>query len=307
MTSLIKEKFEFDKFERRKQAFFRLYGWRFMPFAQKDPLPDPRLLVPHQIEEIRKMINAIKEGDLVSLVVSDIGLGKTALCKFLADALPQEDHPKIATVFLAGPSIGTPEQMLRLILMRLELEPKEGDVAAQFERLYRWHEMYPDLLLVIIVDEFPEVNENALSVVRALADLHGVAWVLNGQKNLLFKLLEKYSPALLQRKRVVLELRPMNMKETEELLMLRMAWARGDFNNLTLSPFTRQAVEEIQRLSKGIPREALKIAGDAVYAAIERGSVEILPQFIRAPKRSRRIHKRTKRRRGILSFLGLRR
>lgn len=290
MTSLIKEKFGLDRFERKKLAFYEKNGWQFMPFAQKDPMPDPRLLVPHQVEDVQKLIDAVLEGDLVSFVVSDVGMGKTALCRFLADALPAEVERKSVTVFLQGSSIETPEQMIRSILTKLELEPK-GDLASEFEQLYRWHDMYPDLLLVLIVDEFPDIGEKTLDVVRALADLRGVVWIFNGQKDRLLKFLEQNSPALLQRRRLILELKPMEIEELEELLELRMAWARGsNFEGQNIEPFTPEAIAEIHRRSRGIPREALKIAGDAVYLAVKDGSSKIteqtMPKFARARRKT---------------------
>jgi type II secretory pathway predicted ATPase ExeA len=288
MSSLIKEKFALDRFERKKLAFYSKNGWQFMPFAQKDSLPDPHLLVPHQVEDVQKLIDAVLEGDLVSFVVSDIGMGKTALCRFLADVLPAEAERKAVTVFLQGSSIETPEQMIRSILTKLELEPK-GDLASEFEQLYRWHDMYPDLLLVLIVDEFPDIGAEALDVVRALADLRGVVWIFNGQKDRLLKFLEQNSPALLQRRRLILELKPMEIDELQELLELRMAWARGsNFEGQNIEPFTREAIAEIHRRSRGIPREALKIAGDAVYVAVKDGSSKITDQTMRKFVRVRR-------------------
>jgi len=302
MTSLIKEKFGLDRFERKKLAFYEKNGWQFMPFAQKDPMPDPRLLVPHQVEDVQKLVDAVMEGDLVSFVVSDIGMGKTALCRFLADALPAEEGRKTVTVFLQGSSIETPEQMIRSILTKLELEPK-GDLASEFEQLYRWHDMYPDLLLVLIVDEFPDIGEKALDVVRALADLRGVVWIFNGQKDRLLKFLEQNSPALLQRRRLILELKPMEVDELEELLELRMAWARGsNFEGQNIEPFTREAIAEIHRRSMGIPREALKIAGDAVYLAVKDGSSKITEQTMGKFVRVRR--KTTKKPTPPKKFLG---
>jgi len=299
---LIKEKFGLDRFERKKLAFYEKNGWQFMPFAQKDPMPDPRLLVPHQVEEVQKLVDAVLEGDLVSFVVSDIGMGKTALCRFLADALPAEEGRKTVTVFLQGSSIETPEQMIRSILTKLELEPK-GDLASEFEQLYRWHDMYPDLLLVLIVDEFPDIGEKALDVVRALADLRGVVWIFNGQKDRLLKFLEQNSPALLQRRRLILELKPMEIEELEELLELRMAWARGsNSEGQNIEPFTRESIVEIHRRSRGIPREALKIAGDAVYLAVKDGSSKITDQTLGKFVRVRR--KTTKKPTSPKKFLG---
>ncbi len=159
MPSLLEEKFTVGKFDRKKKAFFDRFDWDFMPFAQKDPLPEPELLVPRQVENVQELIDLVKEGDLVSFIVSEIGMGKTALCRFLERTLPEEEDQKIVSVFLHGPSIENREQMLRIILERLELQSDKGDVASQFERLRQWHEDYPDFLLAVIVDEFPDIDE----------------------------------------------------------------------------------------------------------------------------------------------------
>lgn len=281
MSSLIERKFTQEKFERRKEAFFENYKWEFMPFAQKDPLPDPELLVPHQTEDVQELIDLVQEGDLVSFVVSEIGMGKTTLCKFLNEALPEQEDKKIVSVFLHGPSIENREQMLRLVLERLELHAKEGDVAAEFEQLRNWHENYSNFLLIILVDEFPDVSEDALNIVRSAADLKGIVWILNGQKNELIDFVEEKAPALLERRRHIFELEPMDVEEVKELIMFRMAWARGgDYDLRTIEPFTEEAIEKIHEKSEGIPRRALKLAGDAVYNVIEEDKLEIEPAHV---------------------------
>lgn len=275
MSSLIDRKFTQDKFDRKREAFFEHFEWEFMPFAQKDPLPDPELLIPHQTEEVQELIDLIKEGDLVSLIVSKIGMGKTTLSKFLAEALPQQEDQNIVSVFLHGPSIENREQMLRVILERLELK-SDGDITFMFEQLRNWQENYPGFLLAIIVDEFSDVEPEVLEIVRSAADLQGIVWILNGRKNELLEFVEENAPALSERQRHVLELDPMNLEEIKELLMYRMAWARGgDYNNRTIEPFTEEAVEKIYEESDGIPRRALKLAGDSVYNAIEEDKFEI--------------------------------
>lgn len=285
MATLIEEKFRTSKFDRKKRLFFDKFDWEFMPFSQKEPLPDPRLLVPHQIEEVQKFLDMIQEGDLVLFVVSEIGMGKTTLCRFLEKSLPQEEEHNSVPVFLYGPSIEAPEQMARAILERLELQAREGDLASEFEQLRKWHENYPNLTLVIIVDEFPDVDKNALELVRAIADLEGIVWVLNGQEGQLIEFVEDNAPALLDRRRYTLNLKPMNLEEIEELLTYRMAWARGgNYENHTTEPFTEEAIKEIYERSEGIARKALKIAGDAVYNAIEAGETKITGELVHERK-----------------------
>lgn len=281
MTSIIDRKFTLDRFERKKDAFLKNFDWDFMPFAQRDPLPDPELLVPHQIEEVQGLIDLVKEGDLVSFIVSRIGMGKTTLCKFLEKSLPQQEDQSIVTVFLHGPSIENREQMLRLILQRLELKVEKGDVASEFEQLRSWHDNYPDFLLAVIVDEFPDVDKDALEVVRSLVDLEGIVWILNGQKDELTDFVSENAPALFERRRHTLELEPMNLEETKELLIYRMAWARGgDFDVRSIEPFTMDAIKKIHEKSDGVPRSALKLAGDALYNAIEEDKLEVGPGLV---------------------------
>ena len=281
MISLLKEKFGFDRFERDKMAFFERQGWKFMPFAQRDPMPDPHLLVPRQVEEVNKLLDMVREGDLVSFITSDVGLGKTALCRFLAETLPKESK-NMKVVFLQAPSVETPEQMLYLILTRLGLEVKERDLTSEFEQFRQWHESYPDLQLVVIIDEFPDLDGKTAEMVRTLADMRGVALILNGQREPLLRFIEEKIPALMQRRRMRLDIKPMSLSEVNDLLALRMAWARGaDYNNPPIAPFTPEAVERIHNVSGGIPREALKVAGDAVYTAIKQKSEVITPQMVR--------------------------
>ena len=281
MPSILEEKYTVDKFDKKKEAFFNRFGWDFMPFAQKDPLPDSELLVPHQKGEVQELIDLVKEGDLVSFITSRIGMGKTALSKFLSRALPEEDED-IVTVFLHGPSIETREQMLRLVLENLELHSEKGDVASEFEQLRTWHQNYPDFLLVIIVDEFPDISKNALEIVRSVADLEGIVWIVNGVKNDLMSFVRDNAPALMERKRFVLELDPLELEEARELLLYRMAWAKGgEYEDRSIEPFTDDAIEKIHEKSDGVPRRILKLAGDAVYNAIERDELKITEELVR--------------------------
>jgi type II secretory pathway predicted ATPase ExeA len=219
------EDFGIDSFERRKAAFFRRWGWKFLPFSQTDPLPHPKLMVPHQTEEVMKLVDLIREGDLVTFVVSDLGMGKTTLCRYLSEVLPLRD-PNLLTVFIPAQSIQTPEQMLRVLLSRLEMEAG-GDLTEEFEKFYRWHQSYPESKLVVFVDEFPELDVKVAEMIRALADLRNISWVLNGRKDQILAYLQEHVPSLLSRKRYMLEMKPLSLEEVQELILLRMAWAKG--------------------------------------------------------------------------------
>ncbi|MEM2672652.1 MAG: ATP-binding protein [Candidatus Hadarchaeales archaeon] len=242
-------------------------------------------------------MDLIREGDLVTFVVSDFGMGKTTLCKYLCEVLPLQD-PHLLTVFIPAQSIETPEQMLRLLLNRLEIEAG-GDLTEEFEKFYRWHQTYPESKLVVFVDEFPELDVKVAEMIRALADLRNVTWVLNGRKEQILNYLQEYVPSLLSRKRYMLEMKPLSLEEVRELLLLRMAWARGENNPKgdPLFPFTPSSIRKIYRLSRGIPREVLRLASEAVYSAIEKEAFKISASLVgeKIPRKRRRsFKKRTK-------------
>lgn len=290
------EAFGMEAFEHRKASLFRRWGWKFFPFAQTDPLPHPKLLVPHQKEEVVKLIDLIREGDLVTFVVSDLGMGKTTLCKYLCEVLPLQD-PHLLTVFIPAQSIQTPEQMLRILLNRLEIETG-GDLTEEFERFYRWHQSYPDVKLAVFVDEFPELDLKVAEMIRALADLRNVSWILNGRKEQILDYLLGNVPSLLSRRRYMLEMKPLSLEEVRELIQLRMAWARGerDPGRSSLQPFTPSSLEKIHRLSKGVPREVLKLASEAVYSAIAKNKTQIPSSLVgegraRPRKKARRVRR----------------
>ncbi|MCQ8898157.1 MAG: ATP-binding protein [Hadesarchaea archaeon] len=292
------EDFGIDSFERRKAAFFRRWGWKFLPFSQTDPLPHPKLMVPHQTEEVMKLVDLIREGDLVTFVVSDLGMGKTTLCRYLSEVLPLRD-PNLLTVFIPAQSIQTPEQMLRVLLSRLEMEAG-GDLTEEFEKFYRWHQSYPESKLVVFVDEFPELDVKVAEMIRALADLRNISWVLNGRKDQILAYLQEHVPSLLSRKRYMLEMKPLSLEEVQELILLRMAWARGESQprENSLLPFTPASLRRIHRLSGGVPREVLKLASEAVYSAIEKNLSRIPASLIGARRKPRkRVRRRPRRKR----------
>jgi|YelNatPaOPRAMG01_1025707.scaffolds.fasta_scaffold08514_9 general secretion pathway protein A len=293
------EDFGIDSFEHRKVAFFRRWGWKFLPFAQTDPLPHPRVVVPHQTEEVMKLVDLIREGDLVTFVVSDLGMGKTTLCKYLSEVLPLRD-PHLLTVFLPAQSIQSPEQMLRVLLDRLEMEAG-GDLTEEFEKFYRWHQSYPGSKLVVFVDEFPELDVKVAEMIRALADLRNISWVLNGRRDQILGYLQEHVPSLLSRKRYMLEMKPLSLREVQELILLRMAWAKGETRSKgnSLLPFTPASLRRIHQLSRGVPREVLKLASEAVYSAIEKNLSQIPASLIGGGRRRsrKRVGKRPKRKR----------
>jgi general secretion pathway protein A len=140
--------------------------------------------------------------------------------------------------------------------------------------------------VVLIIDEAHLMSPELIEEVRLLMNLDNypvnvLQIILSGQPELLPLLMKPELAALRQRISVVTKLRPLTLIESRAYIAerLHVAGLRGD------SPFTSPALEEIHRLTNGVPRlinsicdhtltigfrrQLKKIGGDCVLEAAE--------------------------------------
>jgi general secretion pathway protein A len=201
---------------------------------------------------------AIARRDSVMMVLGDLGVGKTTLCKTLLDL--QERKSRAA---LVGNALLSPEDLLRLMLQDLGAvskdEVKQGRLAGA--RRVQLVEMFDQFLgslrassdgAVLIVDE-------AHSLPTATQDQLLEIATLDSNRDRLLQLLLAAQPAVggaptlpaLSNARVTVRARllPLERDECERYVTHRLAIAAGQ--PVSFSP---QAIEGIYALSGGVPR-----------------------------------------------------
>jgi len=263
--TLIEEKLGKDQ---KLEVYLQKWGLREDPFNLE--LPTPQAFVPIQREDLLKILQHTREGKL-GILTGDLGMGKTTICEFLVAALREESllttdpSSQVIPVLVRGAAYKSVDEFLRAIILGLGLDASV-DSAGLFEILRKWSQEHPEKLAVI-ADDIPESGANLAEIgefLRVLADLSGISVLLNGSIKQMKEFLTKV-PALMDRVQLHVELHPLGLAQIKELLDLRLKHSGCTNPEGLLTP---DVLDAIYRLSKGVPRSALKAASSAIaYAA----------------------------------------
>ena len=228
---------------------------------------------------------AITRRDIFVVVMGDLGVGKTTLCRTVLDL--QERKSRAA---LVGNALLSPDDLLRLMLQDLGAVPAEDARQGRLRGMTRRQlvEQFDSFLkqlsassdgAVLIVDEahsLPSATKDQL-VEIAMLDAnrdHVLQFLLAGQPSIAGTPL---MPAPLESRAAVrARLLPLERDECERYISHRLGTAGGD--GVT---FAADAVETIYHLSAGIPRlvnlmceRALQDAATAKSHRVEAGMIQ---------------------------------
>src|SRR5258708_1906200 len=237
--------------------YSNFYGLKQDPFRLT---PDPRFL--HLAEPHRNTLRAMVEGVAgrkgLQISVGPIGTGKTTLLYCLQHILSHEASQQrpLRSAFVINPTL-THEELFEALFDELEIQSPATTKPARLRALH-------DLLLashkrngsvVLIIDEAHLLSPALIEEIRLLLNLDNypvnvLQVILCGQPELLPLLMKPELSALKQRISVVTKLRALTLVESRAYIAERMhiAGLRGE------SPFSTSALEEIFRLTNGVPR-----------------------------------------------------
>ena len=234
------------------------YNLREEPFRLTS---DPRffhLAEPHAAA-LATLVEAVMRRKGFVLMTGPIGTGKTTVVHTALQILTERaatSHP-ISSAFILNPTLSR-EEFLEMLLSEFEIPCTSASKPARLAALQR-------MLLetqrrggtsLLLVDEAHLLTPELLEEIRLLsnADTYQeklLQIVLCGQPELLTLLRKPELRALRQRVASSCSLRPLSLPEVRAYIAERLhsAGFRG-----TASPFPTHAVEEIVRLTEGVPR-----------------------------------------------------
>jgi general secretion pathway protein A len=264
------------------------YGLKQDPFRLT---PDPRFL--HLAEPHRNTLRAMVEGVVgrkgLQVAIGPIGTGKTTLLYCLQHILSHEatrERP-LRSAFVVNPTLTT-DELFEALFDELEIHAsaptKPARLRALHELLLASHKN--NTAVAIIIDEAHLMPPELIEEVRLLMNLDNypvnvLQIILCGQPELLPLLAKPELAALKQRISVVTKLRALTLTETRAYIAerLHVAGLRGE------SQFNTSALEEVFRLTNGVPRlinsicdhtlgvgfrrQVKKLGADAVHEAAE--------------------------------------
>jgi general secretion pathway protein A len=246
------------------------YGFAEQPFSL---LPDPRFLYRSDSHvrgaEILKYAISRREG--YALITGDIGIGKTTLCRALAEAV----DPRTFTALLPNPFLSD-EDLLTAILQELGLvsagmqwpagrQPTKPDLIDALNEFLL--SLVPlDARAVLIVDEAQNLPIPILEQIRILSNLETnkqklLQIVLVGQPNLVPLLQSPELRQLDQRISVRHQLKPLKAEEIAAYVSHRVAIAKP----ARAVVFTDGAISRVYQCSGGVPRTVNTLCDGALF------------------------------------------
>jgi len=227
------------------------YGLKEKPFVLT---PDPQFLYlgeGHQTA-IESLFYGIHQRKGFMVIVGDIGTGKTTICRTLLEKL--DGDVKAAVIFN---SFLTEEELLESILQEYGFPSKGRSRKERIDALNKLliHYLSQNKNAILIIDEAQHLSIPVLEQIRMLSNLETekekmLQIILVGQLELDQKLQSPELRQLNQRIAIRHHLLPLTRTEVESYISQRLQVA-GANGNIT---FSKSALSEIYKFSKGIPR-----------------------------------------------------
>ena len=228
------------------------FGFQQPPFAAT---PDPRsfFTTPRLREQVDELVVRLAAGHGICLLTSAAGLGKSLVCRVVAQELSADSH----VLYIAAPAVLTPRSLFQTLLTDLDrtlpgLDLHELRLALQqtLRELVR-----ADRPCTLLVDEVHLLPRRLFEELRALTvlDEEGhplLRLLLAGQPRLEEMLTGAEFDAVNQQLVCHHLLEPLSLTESVEYILHRVYWAGGD----TAGLFSIPALDFIVQVSSGIPR-----------------------------------------------------
>ena len=252
-------------------SYYKILGLEKEPFSTS---PDPEFF--YQSDGHKKALaNVLIETRLrrgLSVVLGDIGVGKTTLSRKLLQILKSKES--IDFYMVLDPSYET-EYLFLLSLVktfgiddRIKPNPSTLDLKEAVENFLFRKGVGERKIVVLLIDEAQKLNLLSLEVLRILLNYETnnfklLQLVLLGQIELLPSLVK--TPNLMDRISLKYTLEPFNKEETREMIefRLRQAGYRG-----AVKLFSREAFGEIYEYTKGYPRRISMLCHKALKSLV---------------------------------------
>jgi general secretion pathway protein A len=234
-------------------------------------------------ESLSALLTGIARETGVMVLVGDVGTGKTLLCRALCAELSEDVH----SVLVINPYLSGAE-LIGAILDDLGVARAGSTHGERMAALAR-HLLAVGAegqSVVVIVDEAQQMSVEALEQIRILSTIEMpgkklLQVVLVGHPELLDKLGRRELYQLDQRIGVRCRLEPLSARDTSRYVehRLRVAGLIGAL------PFTRAALVELYRATRGIPRVINLVSDRALALAFSARAEEVTPVHVKGAVR----------------------
>jgi general secretion pathway protein A len=265
--------------------YFEILNLKSEPFSNS---PDPEFFYGSRehAECLRKVEIAIRLRRGLNLVYGEVGTGKTTLCRQLLRVLARD--PEVVAHLVLDPSFSTAREFLTVLhRMFLGAEPPAG--ASEFalkeaikNALFRLG-VEEGKTVVLIVDEGQKAGGEFLELLRELLNYETneaklLQIVIFGQREFLPLLQER--PNLADRVNLSMELGPLDLGETREMIAYRLSKSASTFKAPRV--FTEGALKAIHSATGGYPRKVIGLCHRVLLAMLVQNRTRADRAMVRA-------------------------
>lgn len=239
------------------------FGFKEKPFSTS---PDERFYYdsPQHSKAMKKILHGVENRLGLSLLVADIGMGKTTLARRMLNMLSSDKSYEVSLIIIVHPDISA-GWFLKRISLQLGVEDKSGDRMEMISGLYKKLQEYldQDKKVAVLIDEGNMLRgKDAMEEIRGLLNIeteskHLLNFVLFGLPEMEENL--KQDEALYQRTAIRTTLKPLDFESSKAYISHRIRVAGGE-----ALPFTGESLELIHRYSGGKPRTINIICENAI-------------------------------------------
>lgn len=242
-------------------SYYRALGLAEEPFSNS-PSPDYFYRVPGRVECLNLLEVSVRLRRGLSVVLGDVGAGKTTLCRQLIRNLSDDDG--FVAYLVLDPHFESSLEFLRALYTLLykqepPMDATEWQLKEQLKQALLKLGIY-NKSPVLIIDEGQKIQDHCLEVLRELLNFETnenklLQIVIFAQSEFRFSI-EKY-PNLMDRIDTLHVLKPLSFMEMKEMIHFRLEQAKAD--NKAPHLFTTGAYWAIFRFTGGFPRKIISL------------------------------------------------
>lgn len=245
------------------------YGMTHTPFSRD--VPADALYESDAMADALGRLAYVADRQLFAVVTADAGCGKSTLIRKFSESLPKDQY---IFLYLSDSKL-TPRWFYKGLLDQLGIESKfyRGDSKRQLQKEVEILRGIHGLKVVCVLDEAHLLEKETIEEFRFLLNyrfdsMSPMALVLVGQSELWDeKLRLKRYAAVRQRIDINCVLPHLDRPETEKYVKSHLAYAGVTGQEL----FSRRALDEIYRLSSGIPRLINRVCEKCLMYGVQQG------------------------------------
>lgn len=264
-------------------SYYQILGLDKEPFSTS---PDPAFFyesASHKAALYRLQVPIkLKRG--MSLILGDVGVGKTTLSRRLFQVLKREEN--VSSHLMLNPVYETETEFLTALLKLFRIAPQSGTLSVVeslevIERFLFEKGVKENQTVVLLIDEAQRLSPASLELLRTLLNYETNEYkllqlILMAQMELLPRI--RKTRNFWDRICLRYVLHPLDKSDTEAMIIFRLRQAGYDSRE---ELFTTKAVQEIYQYTQGYPRRIATICHDALEQLVLSGKEDVDEEVIR--------------------------